>query len=110
MLAALPQVLPGGARWTRPAGGMLVWAELPAAFDALALLRVAVEEGVAFVPGAEFFADAEGPSTMRLSFATLAPDQIVEALRRLRAAFVAVGDGVRGDPPDQLPGSRGASA
>ena len=87
MLEALPGALPAGSRWTRPAGGMFVWVELSLEADALALLPTAVEEGVAFVPGAPFFAEEGRRNSLRLSFVTLSPNQISEALRRLRAAL-----------------------
>jgi 2-aminoadipate transaminase len=66
---------------------MFVWVELPPGADALALLPNAVEQGVAFVPGAPFFAEEERRNSLRLSFATLSPSQISEALRRLQAAL-----------------------
>jgi len=87
MLAGLPAALPPGSAWTRPEGGMFVWLTLPADRDAGALLQRAVDEGVAYVPGAPFFAGAPLAHTARVSFATLEPPQIAEALRRLRRAL-----------------------
>ena len=89
MLEALPGALPAGSRWTRPVGGMFVWVELSPEADALALLPNAVEEGVAFVPGAPFFAEEGRRNSLRLSFVTLSPTQISEALRRLQAALTS---------------------
>ena len=63
MLAALDRHMPAGVRWNRPAGGMFLWLELPPGCDASALLPRAVERGVAFVPGAPFYAD--GAQTAR---------------------------------------------
>ena len=94
MLEALPEALPAGSRWTRPAGGMFVWVELSPEADALALLPTAVEEGVAFVPGAPFFAEERRRNSLRLSFVTLSPTQISEALRRLQAALTSEERGV----------------
>jgi 2-aminoadipate transaminase len=68
---------------------MFVWVELSPEADALALLPNAVEEGVAYVPGAPFFADEGRRNSLRLSFVTLSPNQISEALRRLRAALTS---------------------
>jgi 2-aminoadipate transaminase len=48
-----------------------------------------VEEGVAFVPGAPFFAEEARRNSLRLSFVTLSPTQISEALRRLRVALTS---------------------
>ncbi|HQD14679.1 MAG TPA: PLP-dependent aminotransferase family protein [Ottowia sp.] len=77
MLAALARELgPAGAEWTRPRGGMFVWVRLPEGLDAQALLPAAVEAGMAFVPGAPFFAGQPDPRTLRLSFVTSTLEQI----------------------------------
>lgn len=76
MQAALERHLPPGCHWVRPAGGMFFWLELPAAIDATALLPAAVAAGVAYVPGAAFFAAAPRANTLRLSFVTVSPERI----------------------------------
>ena len=59
MLAALAREMKGlGVEFNKPAGGMFLWLRLPAGMDAVALLPKAVERGVAFVPGAPFYAGA----------------------------------------------------
>ncbi|MEO7010213.1 MAG: PLP-dependent aminotransferase family protein [Caldimonas sp.] len=70
-------------RWTVPAGGMFFWVELPEGIDAAALLPRAVERGVAFVPGAAFYAERAKPNTVRLSFVTVAPDLIAQGIEFL---------------------------
>jgi len=94
MEAALEKHLAGLATWLRPVGGMFFWLELPAGLDAMALLPRAVEAGMAFVPGEPFFAEAALRNTLRLSFVTVAADQIetgVAALARvLREAEAAL--------------------
>src|SRR5690606_12000393 len=57
-----------GLSWIQPKGGMFLWAELPQGLDAEALLRCAVQKGVAFVPGSSFFADQPMRNTARLNF------------------------------------------
>jgi 2-aminoadipate transaminase len=96
MAAALTEHLPAGTTWQVPRGGMFFWLRLPEGFDAMALLDTAVAAGVAFVPGAPFFASDPDPRTMRLSFVTLTVDQIREGvailgrvLREARAATPA---------------------
>lgn len=84
-----------------PAGGMFVWAGLSPmlGLTADALLPVALEAGVAFVPGSAFLvgaaesvateADAErgdGERRLRLCFATLDEDGLAEAVQRLVTA------------------------
>jgi 2-aminoadipate transaminase len=86
MRVALERHLGGVARWNEPAGGMFFWVELPAGLDAVALLPQAVEAGVAFVPGAAFYAQAPQPRTLRLSFVTVSPERIevgIEILARV---------------------------
>ena len=94
MDAALHEHLAGLAQWQRPVGGMFFWLELPAGLDAMALLPRAVEAGMAFVPGEPFFAAAPMRNTLRLSFVTVATDQIelgIAALARvLRQAEAAL--------------------
>lgn len=83
MRKALEQHLPAGCRWNVPAGGMFFWVELPAALDATALLARAVDAGVAYVPGAPFFADGGHANTLRLSFVTVPPEAIATGVAAL---------------------------
>lgn len=73
---------------------MFFWIRLPEGLDAMALLETAVEAGVAFVPGAAFYAQRPDPRTLRLSFVTLTPDLIAEGVailgRVLREALAEV--------------------
>ncbi len=92
MLDGIGDALPEGSTWTRPEGGMFLWARLPESYDTGALLRGVVERGVAYVPGASFYAGSGelGPAdraTMRLCFVTQTPDEIGEGLRRLGAGL-----------------------
>ena len=86
LLDGLAAALPAGSAFNRPAGGMFVWARLPEGWDAGELLVAALRHDVAFVPGAPFFAVDPDPRTLRLSFTTHTPAQIVEGLARLHAA------------------------
>jgi 2-aminoadipate transaminase len=83
MAEALREHLPAGCEWQSPAGGMFFWIRLPAGLDAMALLPRAVDAGVAFVPGAAFYAQQPDPRTLRLSFVTLTPDLIREGVEKL---------------------------
>jgi 2-aminoadipate transaminase len=83
MRTALEQHLPRGCRFSVPAGGMFFWVELPPALDATALLPKAVDAGVAYVPGAAFFADKGRANTLRLSFVTVSPERIAQGVAAL---------------------------
>ena len=88
MLAALEEEMRGlDVRWNTPEGGMFLWVRLPAGLDAVDLLPHAVERGVAFVPGAPFYAGAADPRTLRLSFVTAGTQQIATGIAALAAAI-----------------------
>jgi 2-aminoadipate transaminase len=94
MLEALAQHFPNAQSspdtsltWNTPAGGMFLWARLPAGMNAVDLLPHAVDKGVAFVPGAPFYADHGDPRTMRLSFVTPSVEEIHRGVAALAAAI-----------------------
>jgi len=89
MRAALEAHMPTGCHWTVPSGGMFFWVELPEGVDAVALLPKAVELGMAYVPGAAFFAAEPKLNTLRLSFVTVAPDLIDCGVAMLAQALKA---------------------
>ncbi|HEY7017803.1 MAG TPA: aminotransferase class I/II-fold pyridoxal phosphate-dependent enzyme, partial [Gaiellaceae bacterium] len=80
MLEALDRELSGRVRWNRPEGGYFLWLELPDGVDAAELLPHAAEAGVTFVAGADF---GGPPSSVRLAFSFVSPEEIDEGVRRL---------------------------
>jgi 2-aminoadipate transaminase len=83
MLAALAEHLPPEATWTRPQGGLFVWATLPDYIDTTDLLARGLRENVAFVPGRAAFVDGRGGSSMRLNFSGVDEAAIREGVRRI---------------------------
>lgn len=83
MLDALDRHFPPGARWTRPDGGLFVWAELPEGISADDLFADALREKVAFVPGSAFFAGAPKRQFLRLNYSNRPPELIEEGILRL---------------------------
>lgn len=88
MLQAPQEFFPPEVTWTHPKGGLFLWVTLPAGLDIQAIFKSAVEQNVAFVPGASFYANdgRESRRHMRLNFSNAAPEQIREGIRRLAAA------------------------
>ncbi|MBN9405986.1 MAG: PLP-dependent aminotransferase family protein [Burkholderiales bacterium] len=84
---ALRQELGAAVEFVQPQGGLFVWARLTGAGgklrDAGELAQRAIEQGVAFVPGAPFYCADPDRSTFRLSFATAGEDLIREGVARL---------------------------
>ena len=87
MDAAMRRHMPPGTTWRAPHGGMFFWARLPEGLDAMQLLAPAVAAGVAYVPGAPFYAQAPDARTLRLSFVTLSPADIAEGVAALGRVF-----------------------
>jgi 2-aminoadipate transaminase len=84
MLTALQSHFGPAAQWTKPQGGMFVWATLPDYIDTTDLLARALEtEAVAFVPGRAAYVDGRGASSMRLNFAGVAERDIAEGIKRI---------------------------
>jgi 2-aminoadipate transaminase len=83
MLDALAEHFPAEATWTRPEGGLFLWATLPAYIDTTDLLARALRDHVAFVPGRAAYLDGRGGSEMRLNFSGVDDDDIREGVRRI---------------------------
>jgi GntR family transcriptional regulator/MocR family aminotransferase len=87
MLAALEQFMPEEVSWQRPFGGLFLWLQLPDGMDAAELLPIALQEGVAFVPGSSFFVDKRPFPALRLNFTVHEPDVIEAGIKRLAKAI-----------------------
>jgi 2-aminoadipate transaminase len=88
-LGALERRVSGRATWTRPAGGMFLLLRLGRGQSATALLPRALDQGVAFVPGAAFFSGGGGDDTMRLNFLSAPLQDLTEGVDRLARAIEA---------------------
>jgi 2-aminoadipate transaminase len=88
---SLKRELGDAIAFTQPQGGLFFWARLTGAGgkikDANEFAKRAIEQGVAFVPGAPFYAKDPDVSTLRLSFATADVGKIEEGVGRLGKAI-----------------------
>lgn len=87
MAQALREQLAGKLMFSAPQGGMFIWGTLPNGVDASALLRMAIEEKVMYVPGVSFYADAPDARSLRLCFSMTTPARIRTGVERLERAF-----------------------
>ena len=91
MGAALVRALGDAVEFTQPLGGLFFWARLTGKggklTDANVFAQRAIAQGVAFVPGAPFFAEKPDLATFRLSFATADTAKIEEGVGRLGQAL-----------------------
>ena len=84
MLDAIAKYFPANFTWSKPEGGMFVWAEGPEGLDTEKLYWDAVKRNVAYVPGKFFYTQkGEGNATMRLNFTKSDEETIDRAIRIL---------------------------
>jgi len=84
MATSLRNVVGDRVKFNSPKGGMFIWAHLTdSGSDSATFAKRAIDNMVAIVPGAPFFATNADRSTFRLSFATVNTEQISEGVRRL---------------------------
>jgi 2-aminoadipate transaminase len=74
-------------RWTDPEGGFFLWLTLPETVDTDALFPIALEEGVAYIPGSAFSPSGQFTNALRLAFSAQDPSRTREGIRRLRRAI-----------------------
>ncbi len=91
MAASLRRELGDAIAFNQPQGGMFFWARLTGErgqiSNAADFAKRAIDRGVAFVPGAPFYAHDPDRATLRLSFATVGLEKIDEGIGRLRQAL-----------------------
>jgi 2-aminoadipate transaminase len=115
MLEALEEHFGERGRWTRPRGGMFIWATLDGRIDTTDLLALArTTERVAFVPGSAAYVDGRsGASSMRLNFAGNSEEHIREGIRRIGSAVrtqAGLIDTLTGSPTRATRASAGGGA
>src|SRR5258708_1075167 len=89
LMTAMARYFPSELRWTTPQGGFCSWVTLPPGASPIALSLAGVERGVAFAPGDVFFAGPAPHPYIRLSFSSLPPELIDEAIQVLGQLFSA---------------------
>lgn len=83
MLDVLEETMPAGVKWTHPEGGLFLWTTIPENLNSADLLKIALEQKVAFVPGGSFHPNGGGQNTMRLNFSNACDERIQEGILRL---------------------------
>lgn len=87
MIAAMEKYLPAHVTFTKPEGGMFLWADLGPGVSSIEVFKRAVENKVAFVPGDPFYTNVKGASTLRLNYTNSDPATIEEGIKRLAAVL-----------------------
>jgi 2-aminoadipate transaminase len=87
MLKALDEHMPDFVRWTRPEGGMFLWATIRGGIDTDELFMNAIKRNVAFVVGRPFYTDGRGTDSMRLNFSYSRDEDIDVGIERLASVI-----------------------
>lgn len=85
MHEVLTHYLADKAQWQKPAGGLFFWLTLNQPQDTMALMRSALAQQLAVMPGEPFFAQPSPLSTLRLNFSHSSLAQIEQGVCRLAA-------------------------
>lgn len=83
MLEVIEREFPKEVSYNKPMGGIFIWMTLPKGKDSKELLRRAIKEKVAFVPGGSFYPGAQKNNEMRINFSNMSEKQIIEGMTRL---------------------------
>lgn len=83
MLDAMETYFPDEVNWTHPDGGLFLWGTLPENLNSMDVLKIAIENKVAFVSGEPFYPCGGGKNTMRLNFSNASPENIRLGISRL---------------------------
>ena len=92
MMEVIDREFPKEAHYVVPRGGLFIWLELPENKDSKELLRRALAEKVAFIPGRSFYPSGMKNNEMRLNFSNLSKEDIVKGmtiLGRLTREYLA---------------------
>ena len=83
---AMAEFFPAEVSFTKPEGGMFLWAKLPNGMSAVDLYRVALTKGVAICPGDPFYEKARNVSTFRINYSNSSDEVIEKGIRLLGEA------------------------
>ena len=83
MIAAMEEHFPEEVTFSRPIGGLFLLVTAPEGVNTTELLEEAIQQKVAFVPGADFHVGGSGANTFRLNFSNAKPEQIRTGIERL---------------------------
>ena len=87
MLNSIQKYFPPSVTYTKPDGGMFLWAQLPQNVTSLELFDLAVKDNVIFVPGDPFYVNKTRTRTLRLNFSCVDEKTIETGIRKLGNAI-----------------------
>lgn len=92
MMEVIDREFPKEAHYVVPGGGLFIWLELPENKSSIELLRRALAEKVAFIPGGSFYPSGAKNNELRINFSNMDEKDIVKGmtiLGRLTREYLA---------------------
>lgn len=84
MLDRIKEYFHPSVQYTKPEGGMFIWATFPDDVDVLEFIQEAIKQNVAVVPGSAFMVDESAPChSIRLNFSTPTKENIEKGIKIL---------------------------
>lgn len=87
MLEAMETRFPEAAEWTKPKGGLFIWVKMLGHVNTDEVLKEALKNGVAYIPGSNFFLDPSIRNYLRLNYSFPSEEDIVEGIGILGRIF-----------------------
>lgn len=83
MMDCMKKYLPAEVEYTKPEGGMFLWATMPEGVNAVDVYNAAVKKGVAVCPGDPFYEYERGVRTMRINYSNASNEAIEKGIKIL---------------------------
>ncbi|MEG2003802.1 MAG: PLP-dependent aminotransferase family protein [Clostridia bacterium] len=91
MLSELDKNFDGAIDFTRPDGGLFLWATLKNNISSSDFVKAAIAEKVAVVDGTTFLPNPAECHSFRMNYSTPSDEQIIEGVKRLATAYKKIG-------------------
>ncbi len=86
----MAKYFPECVTYTKPEGGMFIWATLPEGVKAVDVQAAAMKKGVAICAGDPFYEEDRGVRTMRLNYSNSSDEQMDKGIKLLSEAISEV--------------------
>lgn len=83
MMSCMEKYFPEGVEYTKPEGGMFIWATLPEGVKAVDVQNEAIKEGIAVCAGDPFYEYERGVRTMRLNYSNSTDEAMEKGIKVL---------------------------
>ena len=87
MMDCMAKDFPEGVTYTKPEGGMFIWATMPEGLAAVDVMDYAAERGVAVCPGDPFYEEDRNVRTMRINYSNSSDEAIEKGIKILGDAI-----------------------